>query len=69
MNLKIDAEWALKAAAAFILIMAAFGKAVAGVAAAPAGAAPGSGNAALCLALGLYIAAPLLGGLLKPKDN
>lgn len=69
MNVNFNVEWILKAAAAVVLILAAFGKSLLALGAATGPAVGcGSHDAALCLGLGLWIAAPLIGGLVKPKS-
>ena len=63
MNLKLDVEWIIKAAACAVWILAGFGK----IAAIMVGADPNSTGivGSVALGLGLYAAAPLIGGLLK----
>lgn len=62
MNLKLDIEWLLKALACVILVLAGFGKVFAAI----IGFNEGTGIfGSLCLGLGVYLAAPLVGGLLK----
>ncbi len=61
--MKIDIETALKALGCAILILAGFGKA----AAALVGFEGGTGIlGSLCLGVGIYLAAPIVAGVIKP---
>lgn len=63
MQVRVDVEWVIKALAATVWILAGFGK----IAAIMVGADPNSTGivGSVALGLGLYAAAPLIGGLLK----